>query len=176
MARPRRGLQQAAPEPAGEPATPEQQERAAREIVLRQLTIQARSREQLRVKLEEKGISAQISEQVLDRFTAVGLIDDAAFAESVVRTQMQSRGLSRRGLSRELQQRGVGLEDAAAALDAIDDETEYATALQLARRKAAATAGLDREVRERRIAGMLGRKGYGASISYRAIREALAEA
>ncbi|HZK04833.1 MAG TPA: regulatory protein RecX [Actinomycetaceae bacterium] len=161
-------------EPAGAPATAENQEQAARAIVLRQLTITSRSREQLRVKLEQRGIPDDVSERVLDRFTEVGLIDDAAYAEMLVRTGRESRGLSRRGLAVELRKRGVDGDTAAAAIDAVDDEAEFATALRLAERKAASTIGLERAVRERRIAGMLARKGYGSSVVYRAVGEVLA--
>lgn len=159
---------------AGPPASPEEQERAARDVVLRQLTMMARSREQLREKILARGIAEEVAEQVLDRFTEVGLVDDAAFAETLVRTQRESRGLSRRGLAAELRKRGVEGDVAAEALSEIGDEEEFETALRLAQKRAAATSGLDRKVRERRIAGMLARKGYGASVAYRAVREALA--
>ncbi|MDO5495829.1 MAG: regulatory protein RecX [bacterium] len=162
-------------EPAGPPASEEEQERAAREIVLRQLAMMARSREQLREKILARGVSEPVAERVLDRFTEVGLVDDAAFAESLVRTQRESRGLSRRGLAAELTKRGVDREVLAEAVAAVGDEDEYETALRLARKRASATAGLERPVRERRIAGMLARKGYGASVAYRAVREALEE-
>lgn len=162
-------------EPAGPPASPAEQERAAREIVLRQLAIMARSREQLREKILAKGISEDVAEHVLDRFTEVGLVDDAAFAESLVRSKRESRGLSRRGMIAELRKRGVDGEVASEAISGIDDEDEYETALQLARKRAASTRGLERHVRERRIAGMLGRRGFGASVSYRAVRAALSE-
>lgn len=162
-------------EPAGPPASPEEQEKLAREVILTQLSMMARSREQLRAKVLDRGVSEEIADAVLARFEEVGLVDDAAFAESLVRMQRESRGLSRRGLRHELTKRGVDAETAAEAVDAIDDEAEYATALELARKKARSVARLERPVQERRIASMLGRKGYGASISYRAMREALAE-
>lgn len=172
---PRRSSEGPAGEPAGPPASKEDQERVARDVVLRQLSMMARSREQLREKVLAKGVGEDVAERVLDRFTEVGLVDDAAFAESLVRTQRESRGLSRRGLAAELRRRGVERDVVEEAVSAVGDEEEYETALRLARKRAAATAGLERQVRERRIAGMLARKGYGASVAYRAVREALAE-
>lgn len=153
------------------PASTEEQLRAAREIVLRQLSYRAHSREQLRGKLASRGVEPEIAEQVLDRFTEVGLVDDAAFAEWVVRSQRDSRGLSRRALAVELHKRGVDGDTAASALTDVQDD--YETALRLAQRKLEATAGLERAVRERRIAGMLARKGYGAAVTFRAVMEAL---
>lgn len=151
-----------------------EQQRAAREIVLRALSVQARSRAQLRTKLDSKGIPPEVSEQVLDRFTEVGLVDDAAYAESIVRNR-GSRGLSRRGLQEEMRRRGVPKEIAAEAVAEVSDESEYDSALRLALKKVAATQGLEPAVRERRIVAMLGRKGYGGSVTYRAVREALGE-
>lgn len=145
-----------------------------REIVLRQLSMMSRSREQLRTKLLDKGVSEDVAARILDRFESVGLVDDAAYADAVVRTQRESRGLSRRGLAAELKKRGVDGETAAAAVGAVGAAEEYSTALQLALKKARSTQGMERAVRERRIAGMLARKGYGAAVSYRAMREALA--
>lgn len=147
---------------------------AARAIVLRQLTVMARSREQLRVKLRSAGVAADIAEGVLDRFEAVGLVDDAAYAESLVRTRREQRGLSRRGLARELRAKGVDDETAAGALEGVSDEDEVATALALARRKAESTRGLGRDVRQRRIAGMLGRKGYPSDVVMKVTRLVLA--
>lgn len=148
----------------------------ARELVLRQLTTMPRSREQLRLKLAERGIDPAVITRVLDRFAAVGLVDDAQYAEMLVRTQRESRGLSRRALAQEMRARGISPEDAAGALEALTPQDEEEAALRLARRKARATAGLDRHVRERRILGMLARKGYPSGVSLRAVRTALSEA
>lgn len=159
----------------GPSVTPAEQERLARAVVLRQLTASPRTREQLRSKLEERGIEPTVATRVLDRFTEVGLVDDAQYAEMLVRTRRESRGLSRRALAQEMRARGVGAEDAAAALESITAADEEANAVALARRKAHATRGLDRQVRERRIAAMLARKGYPAGVAVRALRAALDE-
>ena len=44
---------------------------------------------------------------MLDRFTEVGLIDDAAFARAWVSSRQAGRGLARRALSAELRAKGV---------------------------------------------------------------------
>ncbi len=43
---------------------------------------------------------------ILDRFEEVGLVDDAQYAEMIVRTRHAERGLSRRAISTELRRRG----------------------------------------------------------------------
>lgn len=150
-------------------------ESAARAIVYRQLALRARSRAQLLRKLAERGIPEGIAATVLDRFEAAGLVDDAAYAEAAVRSRRDQRGLSRRGLAQTLRADGVDAEVAEAALAGVSRDDELRTAVELARKKAATTRGLDRLVRERRIAGMLGRKGYGGDVVLAATRQALAE-
>lgn len=163
-------------EPTGtRPADPAALEAEARAIVLRQLGTRARTREQLAVRLLDRGIPESVATRVLDRFEEVGLVDDSAYAEMLVRTQRESRGLSRRALAREMRSHGVADETAAAALEDVSREDEEATALAVARKKAAATRDLERPVRERRIAAMLGRKGYGVDVVVRVTRRVLDE-
>lgn len=162
-------------EPPGPPASPEELGRQAREIVLRQLAMMARSRHQLAEKLRTAGITEPVIEEVLDRFTESGLIDDSSYAESFVRMGRESRSLSTRALAMELKKRGVAPELAEEALAGITAEDEMAVAIQLARKKARSTQGLDRAVRERRIAGALSRKGFTAGVVYTVTREVLGE-
>lgn len=162
-------------EPPGPPASPEEQERRAREIVLRQLSMMARSRHQLAEKLRGAGITEPVIAAVLDRFTEVGLVDDAAYAESFVRQGREGRSLSKRALKMELARRGVEGEIAEESLSGITTEDEEGVARRLAEKKARSTAGLEYRVRERRIAGALARKGFAPGVVYRVTREVLEE-
>jgi regulatory protein len=146
----------------------------ARAICLRQLTAGPRSRAQLAKALAGKGVPEQTAQAVLERFTEVGLIDDAAFAQAWVDSRQRGRGLSRRALSHELHARGVEPADRDAALATIDAESEAATARALVDRKLAGTRGLDPTARARRLFGMLARKGYPGGLAGRVVREALA--
>lgn len=65
--------------------------------------------------------------------------------------------------------------DIAAALDQIDSDDEDTAALALARKKLSATRHLPWEVRRRRTAAMLGRKGYSREAAVRALEAAFAE-
>ncbi|HEU4911590.1 MAG TPA: regulatory protein RecX [Actinomycetes bacterium] len=155
-------------------ATPDADpESVARGIVLRKLTAAPRSRAQLESDLAGRDVPAEVAERVLDRFTEVGLVDDAAFAEAWVRSRHGSRGLSRRALSHELRQKGVDDETARAALDTIGADDEAAAAAALVAKRLPATRGLDRAVRLRRLAGMLARKGYPSGLAMQVVRDAL---
>jgi regulatory protein len=163
-----------APETSGAPETevggPEAQ---ARQICLRLLTIAPRTRAQLAQALHRGGVPDEAAETVLSRFADVGLIDDAAFARAWVESRHYSRGLSRRSLSAELRRQGVESEEIREAVDILDPEQEVATARRLVERKMAGTRGQPSEVRVRRAAGALARKGYPAGLVFRLIKEIL---
>lgn len=146
----------------------------ARGLVLRRLTAAPQSRAQLETDLSARDVADEVAERVLDRFTEVGLVDDAAFAEMWVRTRHRGRGLSRAALGRELRDKGVDDEIARHALEDIDPDAEVAAASALVARRLSATRGLALEVRLRRLTGMLARKGYPAGMAMRVVRDALA--
>src|SRR4051812_48825359 len=58
----------------------------ARQIVLRQLAMSPKSRQQLRDKLRARNCPDDVAEAVLDRMAAVGLVDDEAYAGMLVRS------------------------------------------------------------------------------------------
>ncbi|MFV0451095.1 MAG: regulatory protein RecX [Propioniciclava sp.] len=144
----------------------------ARDIVLRQLTARARTRSELEQALARKGVPEDVADEVLDRFTELRLIDDVGYAAAWVEGQ-QRRMTSRRALRQELGRKGVEAEVIDEALEGVDDETEFAAALALAEKRARATRGLERQVRYRRMAGALARKGFSGAITHRAVQAAL---
>ena len=148
-------------------------EAVARGICLRALTGAAKTRQQLAELLARKDVPADAAEAVLDRLTEVGLIDDAAFAAAWVESRQSGRGLSRRALASELRTKGVDGEVAAAAVAEVDPQDEWDTARRLVQRKAPAMRRLDRVTAERRLVGMLARKGYGGGLAGIVVREAL---
>lgn len=126
--------------------------------------------------MARRDVPEGVASAVLDRFTEVGLVDDAEYARMLVRTRHAERGLSRRALAVELRRKGIGDDLAAEALDEVDEDDEEATARRLVRRKLMATAGLDAQVQARRTYAALGRKGYPPGLVARLIREELATA
>jgi regulatory protein len=145
----------------------------ARTILLAKLTGQARSRDELARALNAKNVPIDAANTVLDRFTEVGLIDDQAFAQAWVESRQSTRGLSRRALAVELRRKGIAEELIQETVSAIDGERERALARELVDRKLASTRRLDRATRFRRLASMLGRKGYAPGLCAAIVREAL---
>jgi regulatory protein len=148
----------------------------ARQIVLRQLALAPRSRAELMQKLAQRGCTDDVAVAVLDRMTQVGLVDDQAYAQMLVRSQQAGRGLARRALARELRTKGIEADVADEALSGISEEDERDRARALVDKKLRAMHGLGIEAQTRRLAGMLARKGYHSRVTYAVIRQALADA
>jgi regulatory protein len=145
----------------------------AQEICLRLLTLAPRTRAQLADALRKRRIPDDTADEVLGRFADVGLIDDAAFARAWVESRHHGRGLAGRALTVELRRRGVAEEEIGDAMAELSPDAEVAAARRLVERRLASTSGQSPEVRTRRLAGMLARKGYPAGLAFRVIREAL---
>lgn len=163
-------------EPGGHPEDhPGDPESVARALCLRQLTAAPRTRAQLADLLARRGVPGEVARRVLDRFAEVGLIDDATFAAAWVDSRHRGRGLGGRALSAELRRRGVDAATTAEAVATLDAETEEATARQLVRRRLQGMRGVDPPGQQRRLLGLLARKGYGAAMAYKVVREELRE-
>ncbi|QKG26211.1 regulatory protein RecX [Actinomadura verrucosospora] len=165
--------QKAGGESAGR--VPDDPEAAAREACLRLLASSPRTRAQLADALRRRNIPDDVAEQVLGRFTDVGLIDDEAFARAWVQSRHAGRGLARRALAVELRRRGVADETVNDAVEALEPDQEERTARALVDRKLPGTRGVDPDKRMRRLVGMLARKGYSPGLAFRVVKEALAD-
>jgi len=144
--------------------------------VLKQLSMAPRSRKQLADKLRQRGCPDDVGARVLDRMQAVGLVDDEAYAQMVVRSKQATRGLAKRALAHDLRGKGVADTTIEEALGSIDTESERALAEAVAGKTMRRLAGLDPQVQARRLAGVLGRKGYPPSVVYAVVRDAVNDA
>ena len=150
----------------------------AKTIVYNQLAYSAKTRGQLRKKLQAEGFDAELIEPLLDKFEVAKLIDDAEYAQTFVAQKSRTKKLSRAALRRELAERGVHGEEAENALAQRTDEQEREDAAELVRKKLRPGMDLsDRAEKDRvtrRLLGMLARRGYSSSVSMSVIREELA--
>lgn len=167
----RRGVGPPPDETEGPPADPVD---VAREIALRQLTVRARTKEELRRSLARRHVPDVAVDEVVERFQEVGLLDDAAFARDWVASAGR-RLRSRRVLGQELADKGVDRELIDEAMAEVTPEDEYRVALRVAQRRLPGLEGLDRPARYRRLAGALARRGFDAQVVARVVREVLAE-
>ena len=168
-----------AAEGSGEGEGPEEEvpapggESEARRIALDALSRSARTRGQLEALLERKGVASEAAGTVLDRFEEVGLVDDVGYAEAFVESRHRVRGQGGRAIAFELRRRGVADEVVAEAVGALDADQQFDTACRVAQARLRRLSGLPTEVKVRRLAGLLARKGYSGDVASRAVRYVL---
>ena len=142
-----------------------------REAALRLLDAAPRSSGALRDKLVGKGYDADVTDEVIIRLTDVRLIDDEAYAESLVR-YCAGRMMGRRGTVSELGRKGVGRRLAEQVCDDMERRGVFEEAAwQLGRSVARKTRGLDTRVRLRRLWSAGGRKGHDPEVLRRIAAE-----
>lgn len=136
----------------------------ARKIAQDQLATRARSEQELRQVMQRRNVPADVTDEVIERFTEVGLIDDTAFARALTASRA---GFGLRGKARirqELRAKGVDREIAEEALEQLDPEDERAAALTLAQRRMRSMSTLEPHVARRRLAGVLARRGFSSGV------------
>jgi regulatory protein len=143
------------------------------ERALRLLSVRARSRREIELRLRRAGFEAKEVDEELGRLEAVGLVDDEAFARAVVEHELTVRRAGRRAVGSRLAARGVDRETIEAALADARGPTEPERALELARDRARTLGGIRPEQAFPRLVGFLARRGYDASVARTAARAAL---
>jgi regulatory protein len=126
--------------------------------------------------LARRGVDGQVADRVLSRLAEAGLIDDAAFAQSLVQSRHSRQGLARKGLTAELRRKGVAEPIAAEAVSVVDEEAEEDRARELVRRRLSGSGGGNAVAQVRRLVGMLARKGYSTGLAMRVVRDELRRA
>jgi regulatory protein len=153
-------------------APPPLDDSALRELALRYVgkyaTTRAKLREYLTRKIRERGWTGEQPadpETLADRFTELGLVDDASYALARSRA-LSGRGYGKRRLAEKLRLAGVDEDDSREALDAADAAAVTA-ALRFAERRRIgpfAAQAPDRAAREKAIAAMV-RAGHAFALS-----------
>ena len=149
----------------------------ARELCLQLLTARPRAAAELRTACEARGVPPEVAAQVVARLGEVGLVDDEAFAAAFVESRHRSRGLSRRALEAELRRRGVEGRGGGRGGRGRRRRPGGGGPRAGWRVRGWPRAGAERpEVRVRRAAAAVARRGYAPGLAYRVVREELAAA
>ncbi len=107
---------------------PDTSPRDARLAAMRLLTRREHSCQELKQKLQHKGFDAALAEKVTAQLQQEGLLSDARFAESYLRSRF-NKGYGPIRIQQELKQRGAGEEIISATV--IEDDPDW---FELARR------------------------------------------
>lgn len=146
----------------------------AHDAALRALTRKGLSVSELRSWLKSRDFDELIVDEEVERLIAVGLLDDAALAETLVRSLQERKGLGRSGVSNELRKRGIDQAAISIALETDDDgDDEAARALEIAVKRAGQLSSYDHETAKRRLSGFLMRRGYSGQVVSNAVNAAL---
>lgn len=145
----------------------------AKKTAMNMLAMRDHSSDELRKKLLKRDLMPEAIDVLIEKLQNSRLLNDEEFAHRFARAQRENRKLSRSVLKRELSKKGISPELASDAVADIDGEEELAR--EVAEKKAASTRRLDYAVRERRILGMLARRGFPSAICIKVTREVLAE-
>jgi regulatory protein len=149
----------------------------ARDAALSLLSYRARTAVELKRRLKRKGFDDDVAASTVERLDRLGVVDDAAFAESFVRDRVRLKPRGPRRLAGELRAKGVD-EDTARAAIAEVMEREEATELDLAHAAAARwkpRAGEDPARARIRLQGFLARRGFGDDAVRAVVGEKLGE-
>lgn len=140
---------------------------AAYRTVLRALEVRSYARGDLARRLQRKGHPRGAVDAAIARAAELGLLNDAAFAQSYVETR-SARGRGPTRLIRDLLSMGVerSVIDRALAAEWPAGRDRSAVPLALAKKRAAQLGALPRQTKRRRVVAYLARRGFsGRDIS-----------
>ena len=149
-----------------------EQRTSAHESAIRLLSYRARSEREVRSRLAQRGIGADIIAEELQRLRAAGLLDDEAFAKMWVQERVQLAPRGERLLRNELRAKGISADSIDVATGDVDD---HATALSLARTRARKLSSASYDEFRRKVGGLLRRKGFDYVVTSSVLREVWAE-
>lgn len=168
-----------APRQAPDPYDAEREKAVVHECryLMRLLSLRKRSAGEMRDRLVQREVPADIAHEVMARIDRADLIDDAAFAQEWVQQRRALRALGDEALRRELASRRVGPDLIADALGTGEDDEEmrcrdlvrsrigYRDREQLRTER----DGSHRRRLSRRLDALLTRKGYPGSLAVQVI-------
>ncbi len=137
------------------------------------LSYRPRSVQEVRRKLEEHDISADVVELALEKLDAMGYLDDHAFAAFWVNERSNSKPLSPKALKYELRQKGI--EDPIIAEVVGESAPEDEMAYRAAHNRALRLRGSTRIDFRTKISGLLQRRGFSYSVIKSTLRQLEAE-
>ena len=152
-------------------------EEQARALCLRLLTARSCTRAELAGQLAKRGYPHDVRARVLDRLAAVGLVDDADFAEQWVHSRRANAVKGKRVLAAELHAKGVDNDVITAVLDGIKPAAERGRAEYLVRTRLRRETLNDKDDEARvcrRLVAMLARRGYSQTLAYEVVSAELA--
>jgi len=144
----------------------EKERTRARNAAYRLLTYRPRSHAELEQKLRERQFNEAVIEFVLADLERLGYVNDRQFAGQWAAGRLRLRGFGRRRIEQELRRKGISHEVIREAInEAVPAEDEREAAVKAAEKKLRTMQSVGSDVRRRRLAGFLERKGFSSEIT-----------
>lgn len=144
----------------------------AKNAAYRYLTYRPRSRAEVERKLSEKGFSEPVVDAVIVDLDRLGYVNDREFAVQWARSRTRLRGFGRRRIDQELRDRGISRETIRETLGVIfADSSEIDIARREAEKKLRSLTRFAPDVRRRRLAGFLERRGFSSEMIHTILQD-----
>jgi regulatory protein len=143
---------------------PTRDERRAHNVGLSALTRRGQSVAEMTALLLTRELDEEVVAAEIKRLKSVGLLDDFALAETLVRTLSERKGLGANAIKSELRQRKINQVAIDAALESLDGDDELERAIEIAVKRAGQLRSYDQTTAKRRLGAFLQRRGYSGSV------------
>ena len=158
------------------PLSAEEARAQTRRMAMELLDVRDRTVREMRERLARRGCPAEAVDAVVADLEAVHLLDDRAFVRRWVESRRQRRPEGAPKIVMDLVRRRIDREVIAEVLAELDaDLGSQDEALALLRRQRARYETLDETTAQRRMLGMLARRGFGADTACSAAARVWAE-
>jgi regulatory protein len=145
----------------------------AKNAAYRYLALRPRSRTEVERKLSQKTFPDAVIRAVLSDLERLGYVNDREFSRLWSQSRVRMRGFGRRRIEQELRNKGVSQDVIRETLDALfENSSEADIAQREAEKKLKSLARFAPDVRLRRLAGFLERKGFSSEIIHAILRGA----
>ena len=143
----------------------------AKNTAYRLLTYRPRSRAELVQKLQDREYDHAVVDAVVADLERLGYVNDHEFARQWAAARTRLRGFGRRRIEQELRGKGISRDLIGETLAKLfEDAPEREVALREAEKKLKSLARFEPEVRRRRLAGHLERRGFPMDVIYDVLR------
>jgi regulatory protein len=132
----------------------------AKKYSFRLLAIRARSKEELKKRLNKKGFDKQVTEKVIAYLEDLGYLNDREFARTWVRSRQLTHPLGISALKYKLKTKGISEDIVGEVLEDYDLSQERSLALILAQKQLRRYQGHNREKCRQRLYAFLKRRGF----------------
>lgn len=150
------------------------QAKPAYEAALDLLTARDMTAHDLKSALRRRGFQEAVAESTCERLVENRLIDDARYAQRYVELRQDS-AIGRYAMKRKLRAKGIDEGIAEDALEVLDDESQLASAKELAQKLVRKYAGDEPYARRGKLSQALARRGYSWDIVKEAVDTAVAD-